>query len=140
METRKEIAAEKKRCGSHNCTQAVLCTYHDFAGMEEETIKNAGNAFAAGMGNMEGTCGAIVGAGIILGLATQDKAKSVKGMRQIMDKFKQRNGATQCKLLKGVGTGKVLRECLFAWLTLLNFWKKSWKRKAYRNYLFFRML
>ena len=60
---------------------------------------------------MEGTCGAIVGAGIILGLATQDKAKSVKGMRQIMDKFKQRNGATQCKLLKGVGTGKVLREC-----------------------------
>ena len=55
--------------------------------------------------------GAIVGAGIILGLATQDKAKSVKGMRQIMDKFKQRNGATQCKLLKGVGTGKVLREC-----------------------------
>ena len=48
---------------------------------------------------------------IILGLATQDKAKSVKGMRQIMDKFKQRNGATQCKLLKGVGTGKVLREC-----------------------------
>lgn len=60
---------------------------------------------------MEGTCGAIVGAGIILGLATQDKEKSVKGMRQIMDKFKQRNGATQCKLLKGVGTGKVLREC-----------------------------
>ena len=27
------------------------------------------------------------------------------------DKFEQRNGATQCKLLKGVGTGKVLREC-----------------------------
>lgn len=111
METRKEIAAEKKRCGSHNCTQAVLCTYHDFTGMEEETIKNAGNAFAAGMGNMDGTCGALVGAGIVLGLATKDKAKSIKGMRQIMDKFKQRNGATQCKLLKGVGTGKVLREC-----------------------------
>ena len=80
--------------------------------MDEETIKNAGNAFAAGMGNMEGTCGALVGAGIVLGLATQDKAKSIKGMRMIMDKFKQRNGVTQCKLLKGVGTGKVLRECL----------------------------
>ena len=52
-----------------------------------------------------------VGAGIVLGLATQDKAKSIKGMRMIMDKFNQRNGATQCKLLKGVGTGKVLREC-----------------------------
>ena len=43
METRKEIAAEKKRCGSHNCTQAVLCTYHDFTGMDEGNIKNAGN-------------------------------------------------------------------------------------------------
>ena len=32
-------------------------------------------------------------------------------MRQMMTKFQQRNGATQCKLLKGVGTGKVLREC-----------------------------
>lgn len=41
------------------------------------------------MGNMEDTCGALVGADIILGLATHDKAKFVKGMRQIMDKFKQ---------------------------------------------------
>lgn len=32
-------------------------------------------------------------------------------MRQIMEKFRQRNGATQCKLLKGVDTGKLLREC-----------------------------
>ena len=31
--------------------------------------------------------------------------------RQIMNKFQERNGATQCKLLKGIGTGKVLREC-----------------------------
>ena len=111
MESRKEQAAEKKRCGSHNCTQAVLCTYHDYTGLDEETIKHVGNSFAAGMGNMEGTCGAIVGAGIVYGLAARDKAKSVRGMREIMEKFQERNGATQCKLLKGVGTGKVLREC-----------------------------
>ena len=61
--------------------------------------------------NMEGTCGALVGAGVVLGLATKDKAKSIKTMRQIMTQFQQRNGATQCRLLKGVGTGKVLREC-----------------------------
>ena len=111
METRKEIAAEKKRCGSHNCTQAVVCTYYDYTGMDEETLRNVGNAFAAGMGNMEGTCGAIVGAGMVLRLATKDQAKSVKAMRQIMTQFQQRNGATQCKLLKGMGTGKILREC-----------------------------
>lgn len=111
MESRKEIAAGKKSCGTHNCTQAVLCTYCDLVGVDEETIKHVGNAFAAGMGNMEGTCGALVGAGVVLGLATKDKVKSMKGMRQIMEKFQLRNGATQCKLLKGVGTGKVLREC-----------------------------
>lgn len=111
MESRKEKAAELKRCGTHNCTQAVLCTYYDYTGLDEDTIKHIGNGFAAGMGNMEGTCGAIIGAGIVLGLTTKDKAKSLKGTRYIMEKFQERNGATQCKLLKGIGTGKPLREC-----------------------------
>ena len=44
METRKEVAAEKKRCGSHNCTQAVVCTYYDYTGIDEDTLKNVGNA------------------------------------------------------------------------------------------------
>lgn len=111
MESRKELAASRKACGSHNCTQAVCCTYHDFTGLDEDTLKQAGNCFAAGMGNMEGTCGAIVGAGIVYGLAIHDKAKAIKGMRQIMEKFKQRNGSTQCKVLKGVDIGQVLRAC-----------------------------
>ena len=111
MESRKEKAAELKRCGTHNCTQAVLCTYCDYTGLDEDTIKHIGNGFAAGMGNMEGTCGAIIGAGIVLGLATKDKALSLKGTRYIMEKFQERNGSTQCKLLKGIGTGKPLREC-----------------------------
>ena len=40
METRKHIAAEKKRCGSHNCAQAILHTYADIAGIDEETAMN----------------------------------------------------------------------------------------------------
>ncbi len=111
MKSRKEEAAAKKANGTHNCTQAVCCTYHDLTGLDEETIRQAGNCFAAGMGNMEGTCGALVGAGIVYGLAARDKAKAMKGMRQMMERFALRNGATQCKLLKGIGTGRVLREC-----------------------------
>ena len=99
METRKHIAAERKRCGSHNCAQAILCTYADKVDIDEETARNITNSFGAGMGNMEGTCGALVGAGITLGLFTKDRAKSMKGMKQMMTKFQQRNGATQCKLL-----------------------------------------
>ena len=96
METRKHIAAEKKRCNSHNCAQAILHTYADVAGISEDEAMSIAGAFGGGMGNMEGTCGALVGSGF---------------MRQIMTKFQERNGATQCKLLKGVGTKVVLREC-----------------------------
>ena len=111
METRKEIAAEKKRCNSHNCAQAVVQTYADIAGIDDATAMNVANAFGGGMGNMEGTCGALVGAGIVLGLVNKDKAKSMKQMRVIMNKFQERNCATQCKLLKGIGTKVVLRAC-----------------------------
>lgn len=111
METRKQIASEKKRCNSHNCTQAILHTYADLAGIDEETSMHMAGAFGGGMGNMEGTCGALVGAGMVLGLVNKDKVKSMKQMRQVMTKFQQRNGATQCKLLKGIGTKVVLREC-----------------------------
>ena len=111
METRKQIAAEKLQCGSHNCAQAIVSTYADLIDIDETTAKNLASAFGGGMGTMEGTCGALVGAGIVLGMATQDRAKARTGMRQIMTRFQQKNGATQCKLLKGVGTHVVLREC-----------------------------
>ena len=111
METRKYEAAEKKRSGCCNCAQSVICTYCDKAGIDEQTALNIGNSFAAGMGNMEGTCGALVGAGVVLGLVNKDRAKSVKEMREIVSKFQQRNGATQCKVLKGIENGSVLREC-----------------------------
>ena len=103
MESRKHIAAEKKRCNSHNCAQAILHTYADIAGISEDEAMNIAGAFGGGMGNMEGS--------LVLGLVNKDKAKSMKQMRQIMTKFQERNGATQCKLLKGIGTKVVLREC-----------------------------
>ena len=48
---------------------------------------------------------------MIVGLATKDRNLSRARMKQIMEKFQERNGATRCKLLKGVGTGKPLRDC-----------------------------
>ena len=76
METRKHIAAEKKRCNSHNCAQAILHTYADIAGISEDEAMSIAGAFGGGMGNMEGTCGALVGAGLVLGLVNKDKVKS----------------------------------------------------------------
>ena len=110
-ETRKHLAAEKKRYNSHNCAQAVTCTYADLVGLPEETALNIAGAYGTGMGNMEGTCGALVGAGMILGLATKDRNLSRSRMKTIMTKFQERNMATQCRQLKGIGAGKVLRDC-----------------------------
>lgn len=111
METRKYKAAEKKRSGECNCAQSIICTYCDKAGISEEIAAAIGNSFAAGMGNTEGTCGALVGAGAVVGLVKRNRAQAMQCMRQIMDKFQQRNGATQCKKLKGLDGGEVLREC-----------------------------
>ena len=62
---------------------------------------------------MEGTCGAITGASIVVGLHNKDKKASaaMKDAKSIVTKFKERNTEITCKALKGVGTGKVLRSC-----------------------------
>jgi len=111
VESRKHLAAEKKRCNSHNCAQAVVCTYCDLVGLDARPALDIAGAYGTGMGNMEGTCGALVGAGMIVGLATRDRNLSRSRMKEIMTRFQQRSGATQCKQLKGAGTGKPLRDC-----------------------------
>ena len=111
MESRKEIAAEKKASFKFNCAQSVLTTYGDLTGLDEATAMSMTDGFAAGMTNMEGTCGALIGADMVLGLVNKDKAKTMKQMRTIMQKFQDRNHATQCRQLKGVDTHVVLRPC-----------------------------
>lgn len=111
METRKNIAAGKKASGQCNCAQAVATTYADYMGVSEEMAANMTAAFGTGMGNMEGTCGALVGAGVVIGMVKKDRMEGRRQMKLMMQKFQARNGATQCKMLKGVGTGQCLRDC-----------------------------
>lgn len=42
METRKHIAVEKLDSGTHNCAQAIICTYANLIGIDEETGRNLG--------------------------------------------------------------------------------------------------
>ena len=62
METRKHIAAENNRQKTHNCAQAVACTYCDLCGLDSKVVEDIAGSFGLGMGNMEGTCGSLVGA------------------------------------------------------------------------------
>ena len=71
------------------------------------------------MGGMEGTCGAVTGAVVLAGLKNSDgdlddpktKASTYQLSKEIVKQFKEKNGSTICKDLKGVETGKVLRSC-----------------------------
>ena len=67
MKTRVEETTKRHQSG-YNCAQAVACTYCDLVGMDEATMFRITEAMGLGMGNMEGTCGAVSGACILAGL------------------------------------------------------------------------
>ena len=54
MTTRKHLAAEKKRCNSHNCAQAVVCTYCDLVGLPVGQVRAALAVHAAQLDQVDG--------------------------------------------------------------------------------------
>ena len=110
IEERAEKAAQLKLSGQCNCCQAVAKVFADTVNVSEEDLHKLTAGFAAGMGCMEATCGALVGANMILGLRTEGNG-TVKQSRELLSKFRQKCGAVTCKDLKGATTGKVLCEC-----------------------------
>lgn len=130
MENKIEEARARKRSGEYNCAQAVACTFSDVTGLDEETLRAATNAFGAGMATMEGTCGALTGAAVVVGLATRDRARSRALIKEIMTGFRMRNGATVCRELKGVGTGRVLRQCEDCVADAAEFLEKALDKEA----------
>lgn len=110
IQERADSAANLKASGQCNCCQAVTKTFVDIVGVSEQDLLKISAGFAAGMGCMEATCGALVGANMILGLLTNGEG-TVRKSRELLSKFREKCGAVTCKDLKGIGTGKVLCEC-----------------------------
>lgn len=97
---------------SMNCAQAVLMAYQKELGKTQEELMALGDAFGLGMGGMEATCGALTGAAVVLGLLNKEgKEPSKMLMNRVLHRFEKEAGATRCKDLKGVGTGKMLCSC-----------------------------
>ena len=107
---RAEKAAGLKRSGSYNCAQAVAAVLVDQTDLTEEELNWITAGFGAGMGTMEATCGALVGAGIIIGLRTKGSG-TMRLTRQMITDFKSMCGAVTCRELKSKVNGKVLCEC-----------------------------
>ena len=107
---KQERAVELKHNGC-NCCQAVLCAFAEESGLSEDLLKQLGAGFGAGMGCMEATCGALVGAQILLGLKKYSGKPVMAEAKALHRNFSQKCGASICKVLKGLETGKVLCEC-----------------------------
>ena len=109
MQERMDYAARRKK--EMNCCQAVLVAFADQLGRSEEDLLRLGSGFGSGMGTMEGTCGALVGAIMVAGLRKNGEGAAALS-RKIMPRFKELcGGATICRDLKGIDTGKVLCSC-----------------------------
>ena len=106
---RMDYAAQRKK--EMNCCQAVLVAFADKLGKSEEDLLRLGSGFGSGMATMEGTCGALVGAIMVSSLLSPD-GEARNNSRAIMSRFKELcGGATICRDLKGIETGKVLCSC-----------------------------
>lgn len=105
-----DMAAELKATGKCNCTQSVLKVFEDEIDVKPELLSNLSAGFAAGMGCMESTCGALIGAVMVAGVKTEGKT-TPRYSKDIVAKFNDKCGATICKDLKGVGSGCVLCPC-----------------------------
>ena len=109
LEERMDYAARRK--SEMNCCQAVLVAFADRLGKGEDELKRLGSGFGSGMATMEGTCGALVGAIMVSSLLSAE-GEARNNSRAIMSRFKELcGGATICRELKGIDTGKVLCSC-----------------------------
>ena len=107
---RREKAVYLKHNG-HNCCQAVLAACDDITGESIELLDRMGAAFGGGMATMEATCGALCGAQMALGLMEFKGRPIPAKARAVLTSFREKAGATQCRVLKGIDTGEVLCPC-----------------------------
>jgi len=107
---RAEKAAELKLSGKYNCSQAVTAALADQTGLSEEQLKQISAGFCVGMGNLEATCGALIGAVMVAGMKTEGNG-TVRVAKEIQESFKEKCGAIRCKDLKTLTDGKPLCPC-----------------------------
>lgn len=94
------------------CSQAILVTYAPRLGLSRETAMKISAGFAGGM-RMGGTCGAVTGALMVLGLRhASEKCDTAAGRADVYarvveftKRFRQRNGSVICSELLGCDIG-----------------------------------
>jgi C_GCAxxG_C_C family probable redox protein len=90
-----------------SCSQAILSTYSTEFGLDHEKALKIATGFGGGIGRLGGTCGAVTGAIMVIGLKygrakiedMGSKEKTYELVRGFVDSFKSINGSTICNKL-----------------------------------------
>jgi len=90
-----------------SCSQAIISTYGTEFGLDREKALKIATGFGGGMGRLGGTCGAVTGAIMVIGLKygrtkiedMESKEKTYELVREYVDDFKRINGSTTCNKL-----------------------------------------
>lgn len=100
-------AAEDSFASGLYCAESVLLAIADEMGVESELLPKVATAFCSGMARMGGTCGALTGAmmGIGLALGRSDASQSVQlsygATQRLIQEFEQEFGSRDCHVLLG---------------------------------------
>ncbi len=108
MKTRTDIAIDCFKQGL-NCAQAVFSTYAPLLKIEKEDALRIATGFGGGMGRLQGVCGAVTGAFMVIGCkygmidpadsATKEKAYAL--VQEFAHKFRKLHGTDSCRELLG---------------------------------------
>ncbi|MHA2282126.1 MAG: C-GCAxxG-C-C family protein, partial [Promethearchaeota archaeon] len=87
-----------------SCSQSILSAFGTDFGLNTELALKIATGFGGGMGRLGGTCGAVTGAIMVIGLKygrykiedMESKEKTYKLVREYMDNFIKVNGSTVC--------------------------------------------
>jgi len=92
-----------------SCSQAVLSAFAPDIGLDRNLALRVAGGFGGGMGRTAGTCGAVTGALMVLGMrfASLDpadanaKEATYAAVGEFLRRFRERHGSTVCKELLG---------------------------------------
>ena len=84
-----------------NCSQALLSAFSEELGLDKKTATKIASGFGGGMGCSAETCGAVTGAVMVIGLKHGDSGKAATFTRELLERFRDRNGDLVCRTLLG---------------------------------------
>ncbi len=90
-----------------NCSQSVIASFADLLNIDEEIALRMASGFGGGMGRMQGTCGAVTGAFMVIGFLRgkykdgddEAKAHTDRLIQDFSNKFTKFHGSINCKSL-----------------------------------------